>query len=133
MQIGFTRSLPSLHGLEALNAIGGHFSISRNEELVSLDGLAGLTSIGTFFSIRRNDVLTNIAGLSNLQSINGYLFIFDNALLTSLVGLENLNSTTIQVPPVSKANLHPQIPIRSLLDKAHDHPHRMTGRQSGKR
>jgi hypothetical protein len=54
-----------------------------NSELISLDGLDALESIGGDFSIIQNEMLINLIGLNNLKFIGGVLSIHHNISLSN--------------------------------------------------
>jgi hypothetical protein len=85
-------NITNLNGLNLLNSIGCHLSITYNPSLTSLTGLDNLTSIGQSLFIQGNTALTSLTGLDNLNSIGSGLDILGNHALTSLTGLDNLTS-----------------------------------------
>lgn len=84
--LGFNPLLTQLAGLEYLNFIGGHFSISNT--ITSLYGLDNLAFVGGNFDV--HSALTSFSGVENLGHIGGNLSVIYNPHLTDFVGLNQL-------------------------------------------
>jgi hypothetical protein len=82
--------ITNLDGLNAVTAINGFLSISKNTSLTSLGGLSNLTSISKYFDMLGNPRLRNLEGLNKLHYIGNTFFITSNDNLTSLQGLDSL-------------------------------------------
>jgi hypothetical protein len=101
IQIGPTRQLSSLAGLERLALDSGYINISANAALTSLAGLAQSAATGAgrlqHLLVSFNPVLVDMAGLANLLSPGGtdvidYVSITSNPSLASVDGLERIRS-----------------------------------------
>jgi hypothetical protein len=83
--------LTTLAGLDGLEHIGGHLSISDAPRLVDLRGMGSLRTIGGFFFMMDNPSLQTTAGLESLSEV-GSLMVQRNPVLQELSGMRSLRT-----------------------------------------
>jgi len=88
-------SLVNFDGLGSLNEIGGSLRLWGNHSLLSLDGFNKLTKIGKHLVIAYHPHLYDLLALSNTEQLGGNLTVVYNDSVKTLDGLQNIDSASI--------------------------------------
>ncbi|MEE9385164.1 MAG: hypothetical protein V3V08_17300 [Nannocystaceae bacterium] len=115
-------ALPSLEGLNGIEAIGEWITISNNNELTSLKGLGALHTIGDELWIHGNPI-TSLEGLSNLQTVGGKLKIHESRKLESVDHLRPDLGGSLQTVHSFIIYDNPALPtcnVQALIDSTAD-------------